>query len=111
MLIRDKDDKNILYSENKKFKYVMTGDFRDSDYIKVYDVLIKLGAVKDKDFIKFYKEVKEEILALTGAIPVNSKDTIEVKQLLKGIVRRWSKWKIHTVEKYYVTDTATQELD
>ena len=94
MLIRDKDDKNILYSENKKYKYILTGDFRDSEYIKVYDVLIKLEVVKDKDFIKFFKEVKEEIQALTGAIPVNSKDTVEVKQLLKNIVRKWDNGKI-----------------
>ena len=88
MLIKDNKDKNILYSEDKKFKYVMTGDFRDSDYIRAYDTLIKLGVVKDKDFIEFYKEVKSEIQALTGTIPVNNKDTVEVKQLLKGIVRR-----------------------
>ena len=94
MLIRDNKDKNLLYSEDKKFKYEMTGDFKDKDYIKVYDTLIKLGVVKDKDFIKFFKEVKEEIQALTGAIPVNSKDTVEVKQLLKNIVRKWDNGKI-----------------
>ena len=89
MLIRDNKDKNILYSENKKYKYEVTGDFRDKEYIKVYDTLIKLGVVKDKDFISFFKEVKSEIQSLTGTIPVNNKDTVEVKQLLKGLVRKW----------------------
>ena len=87
MLVRDKKNKSILYSEDKKYMYELTGDKRDLDYIRTYDVLIKLGVENRKDFIEFFNSVKIEIQNSNGMLPVNVKDSISVKNVLKGCIK------------------------
>ena len=87
MLVRDKKNKSILYSENKKYKYELTGDKQDLEYIKTYDTLIKLGVENRKDFIDFFNSVKIEIQNSNGMLPVNVKDSISVKNVLKGCIK------------------------
>ena len=87
MLVRDKKNKSILYSEDKKYMYELTGDKRDLDYIRTYDVLIKLGVENRKDFINFFNSVKIEIQNSNGMLPVNVKDSISVKNVLKGCIK------------------------
>ena len=87
MLVRDKQNKSILYSEDKKYKYELTGDERDIDYVRIYDVLIKLGVENRKDFIDFFNSVKIEIQNSNGMLPVNVKDSISVKNVLKGYIK------------------------
>ena len=87
MLVRDKKNKSILYSENKKYKYELTGDKQDLEYIKTYDTLIKLGVENRKDFINFFNSVKIEIQNSNGMLPVNVKDSISVKNVLKGCIK------------------------
>ena len=87
MLVRDKKNKSILYSEDKKYKYELTGDKLDLEYVKTYDVLIKLGVENRKDFIDFFNSVKIEIQNSNGMLPVNVKDSISVKNVLKGCIK------------------------
>ena len=87
MLVRDKKNKSRLYSEDKKFSYELTGDKRDLDYIRTYDVLIKLGVENRKDFIDFFNSVKIEIQNSNGMLPVNVKDSVSVKKVLKGCIK------------------------
>ena len=87
MLVRDKQNKSILYSEDKKYKYELTGDERDIDYVRIYDTLIKLGVENRKDFIDFFNSVKIEIQNSNGMLPVNVKDSISVKNVLKGCIK------------------------
>ena len=87
MLVRDKKNKSILYSENKKYKYELTGDKQDLEYIKTYDTLIKLGVENRKDFIDFFNSVKIEIQNSNGMLPVNVKDSVSVKKVLKGCIK------------------------
>ena len=87
MLVRDKKNKSILYSEDKKYMYELTGDKKDIDYIRTYDVLIKLGVENRKDFIDFFNSVKIEIQNSNGMLPVNVKDSISVKNVLKGCIK------------------------
>ena len=87
MLVRDKKNKSILYSEDKKYMYELTGDKRDLDYIRTYDVLIKLGVENRKDFIDFFNSVKIEIQNSNGMLPVNVKDSVSVKKVLKGCIK------------------------
>ena len=87
MLVRDKKNKSILYSEDKKYMYELTGDKLDLEYVKTYDVLIKLGVENRKDFIEFFNSVKIEIQNSNGMLPVNVKDSISVKNVLKGCIK------------------------
>ena len=87
MLVRDKKNKSRLYSEDKKYMYELTGDERDIDYIRTYDVLIKLGVENRKDFIDFFNSVKIEIQNSNGMLPVNVKDSVSVKNVLKGCIK------------------------
>ena len=87
MLVRDKKNKSILYSEDKKYKYELTGDKRDIDYVRIYDTLIKLGVENRKDFINFFNSVKIEIQNSNGMLPVNVKDSVSVKKVLKGCIK------------------------
>ena len=87
MLVRDKKNKSILYSEDKKYMYELTGDKLDLEYVKTYDVLIKLGVENRKDFINFFNSVKIEIQNSNGMLPVNVKDSISVKNVLKGCIK------------------------
>ena len=87
MLIRDKKNKSRLYSEDRKYIYELTGDRRDLDYIRTYDVLIKLGIENRKDFIDFFNSVKIEIENSNGTLPVNIKDSVSVKNVLKGCIK------------------------
>ena len=87
MLVRDKKNKSRLYSEDKKYKYELTGDKRDIDYVRIYDTLIKLGVENRKDFIDFFNSVKIEIQNSNGMLPVNVKDSVSVKKVLKGCIK------------------------
>ena len=87
MLVRDKKNKSILYSEDKKYMYELTGDKLDLEYVKTYDVLIKLGVENRKDFINFFNSVKIEIQNSNGMLPVNVKDSVSVKKVLKGCIK------------------------
>ena len=87
MLVRDKQNKSRLYSEDKKYMYELTGDKRDIEYLRTYDVLIKLGIENRKDFIDFFNSVKIEIQNSNGTLPVNIKDNISVKNVLKGCIK------------------------
>ena len=87
MLVRDKKNKSRLYSEDRKYMYELTGDKRDLEYIKTYDTLIKLGIENRKDFIDFFNSVKIEIQNSNGTLPVNIKDSISVKNVLKGCIK------------------------
>ena len=87
MLVRDKKNKSILYSEDKKYMYELTGDKLDLEYVKTYDVLIKLGVENRKDFIDFFNSVKIEIQNSNGMLPVNVKDSVSVKKVLKGCIK------------------------
>ena len=87
MLVRDKKNKSRLFSEDRKYMYELTGDKRDLDYIKTYDTLIKLGIENRKDFIDFFNSVKIEIQNSNGVLPVNIKDSVSVKNVLKGCIK------------------------
>ena len=87
MLVRDKKNKSRLYSEDRKYMYELTGDKRDIEYLKTYDVLIKLGIEKRADFIDFFNSVKIEIENSNGTLPVNIKDSVAVKNVLKGCIK------------------------
>ena len=87
MIVRDKKNKSRLYSEDRKYMYELTGDKRDLEYIRTYDVLIKLGIENRKDFIDFFNSVKIEIQNSNGTLPVNIKDSISVKNVLKGCIK------------------------
>lgn len=87
MLVRDKKNKSRLFSEDKKYMYELTGDKRDLDYVKTYDVLIKLGVENRKDFIDFFNAVKIEIQNSNGMLPINTKDSVAVKNVLKGCIK------------------------
>ena len=87
MLVRNKQNKSILYSEDKKYMYELTGDKRDIDYLRTYETLIKLGIENRKDFIDFFNSVKIEIQNSNGMLPINTKDSISVKNVLKGCIK------------------------
>ena len=87
MLVRDKKNKSRLFSEDRKYMYELTGDKRDLDYLKTYDTLIKLGIENRKDFIDFFNAVKIEINNSNGTLPVNIKDSVSVKNVLKGCIK------------------------
>ena len=87
MLVRDKKNKSRLFSEDRKYIYELTGDKRDLEYIRTYDTLIKLGIENRKDFIDFFNSVKIEIENSNGTLPVNIKDSVSVKNVLKGCIK------------------------
>ena len=87
MLVRDKKNKSRLYSEDRKYMYELTGDKRDLDCVRIYETLIKLGIENRKDFIDFFNSVKIEIQNSNGMLPINTKDSVSVKNVLKGCIK------------------------
>ena len=49
--------------------------------------MIKLGIENRKDFIEFFNSVKIEIQNSNGVLPVNIKDSVSVKNVLKGCIK------------------------
>ena len=66
---------------------MLYGDFRDNDYVKVYDTLIKLDMLNSEEQAA-YERNKTEILNTKGQIPLSIKEEVEIKEILKKVMKK-----------------------
>ena len=64
------------------------GDFRDNDYMNAYDTLIKLNMLNSEEQSE-YERNKTDILNTKGQIPLSAKEEVEIKEILKKVMKKW----------------------
>ena len=66
---------------------MLYGDFRDNDYISAYDTLIRLNLLNSEEHAA-YEQNKIEILNTRGQIPLSIKEEVEIKEILKKVMKK-----------------------
>ena len=66
---------------------MLYGDFRDNDYINAYDTLIKLSMLNSEEQAE-YERNKTDILNTRGQIPLSTKEEVEIKEILKKVMKK-----------------------
>ena len=64
------------------------GDFRDNDYMNAYDTLARLNLLCAEEQAA-YKQNKTDILNTRGQIPLSTKEEVEIKEILKKVMKKW----------------------
>ena len=63
------------------------GDFRDNDYMNAYDTLARLNLLCAEEQAA-YKQNKTDILNTRGQIPLSTKEEVEIKEILKKVMKK-----------------------
>ena len=67
---------------------MLYGDFRDNDYFNAYDTLIKLNMLNSEEQAA-YEQNRTDILNTRGQIPLSIKEEVEIKEILKKVMKKW----------------------
>ena len=66
---------------------MLYGDFRDNDYLKAYDTLARLNLLCAEEQAA-YEQNKTDILNTKGQIPLSIKEEVEIKEILKKVMKK-----------------------